>query len=470
MSTITQKTFETLLPHCLLFCYRSYMKRLPSFELFAIFLGDLFLLYFSIWATLFLRYMELPSETLFLQHAGPFSYLFLVWILVFYIANLYEPHSVVFKSKIPAVILNAQVVNSVIAVLFFYFFPAFGIAPKTTLFLYLFVSFVLISSWRIFGLQFFRLRKKERAVLIGSGEETRRLEHAVNDSPLYPMRFITWVNLEKVDGIDFETEVLQRIYSEDVSIVVIDIENEKVIPILPKLYNLIFSHVRFVDQYRVFEDIFDMIPLSLIGYSWFLENVSSRAHFGYDLFKRGIDILIATILLIPSLVLLPLIILFIKLDDRGPVFYVPERIGEGNRRFRIYKLRTMSVMDEGKQLGKNKNQITRIGGFLRKSRLDELPQLWNVLKGDLSLIGPRPEFPGLVAEYTEQIPYYNMRHLIKPGLSGWAQVHHEKPPHSLEETKQKLAYDLYYLKNRSLALDLKIALKTIRTLLSRTGI
>ncbi|OGZ06827.1 MAG: hypothetical protein A3D65_06725 [Candidatus Lloydbacteria bacterium RIFCSPHIGHO2_02_FULL_50_13] len=127
-------------------------------------------------------------------------------------------------------------------------------------------------------------------------------------------------------------------------------------------------------------------------------------------------------------------------------------------------------MDEGKQLGENKDRITAVGNILRKSRIDELPQLWNVLRGDLSLIGPRPEFPGLVKIYHEQIPYYNMRHLVKPGLSGWAQVHHEKPPHTLEETKDKLAYDLYYLKNRSLALDIKIALKTVKTLLSRTGI
>jgi lipopolysaccharide/colanic/teichoic acid biosynthesis glycosyltransferase len=127
-------------------------------------------------------------------------------------------------------------------------------------------------------------------------------------------------------------------------------------------------------------------------------------------------------------------------------------------------------MDEGKQLGQNENKITRVGKFLRVSRIDELPQLWNVLRGDLSLIGPRPEFPKLVELYHEQIPYYNMRHLIKPGLSGWAQVHHDTPPQSIEETKEKLSYDLYYLKNRSIALDLKIALKTIKTLLSRTGI
>ena len=446
------------------------MKRLPSLEIFTIFVGDIVLLYSALWVTLTLRYLAVPDVPLFALHALPFSYLFLAWILVFYIASLYEPHTVIFKSKIPAVILNVQAVNSTIAVLFFYLIPAFGITPKTTLFLYLVISFIFVSSWRIFGVQYLGLRKKERAVLIGSGDETRKLYKVVNENPLDPMRFTTWLDLEKVEELDFRDEVLSRINEQGVSLVVVDMKNEKVAPPLPKLYNLIFSHVRFVEQYRVYEDIFDRIPLSLIGYNWFLENVSSRAHFGYDLLKRGMDMTLASILILPSLTLLPFVVLAMKLEDGGTIFYTPKRVGEGNRPFRIYKLRTMSIMDEGKALDANANKITRVGKFLRISRIDELPQLWNVLRGDLSLIGPRPEFPALVDMYHNQIPYYNMRHLIKPGLSGWAQVHHEKPPQTIEETKEKLAYDLYYLKNRSVALDIKIALKTIKTLLSRSGL
>ena len=435
-----------------------------------IFLGDLLFLYVALWATLALRYLEIPSAELYVAHVTPFSYLFIAWIVVFYIASLYEPHTVVFKSKIPAIILNVQVVNSLIAVLFFYLIPALGITPKTTLFLYLIVSFIFISVWRIFGVQFLGLRKKEHAVLIGSGEETRNLYRVVNANPLYPMRFITWLDLEELSSIDFDDEILSRIYSAEISLIVIDMKNEKVLPILPKLYNLIFSHVRFVEQYRVYEDIFDRIPLSLISYNWFLENVSSRAHFGYDLLKRTMDTILAFLLLIPSLLIFPFVALAIKLDDGGSLFYTPLRIGEGNRPFCIYKFRTMSIMDDGKELSANANKITRVGRFLRASRIDELPQLWNVLAGDLSLIGPRPEFPGLVDVYHTQIPYYNMRHLIKPGLSGWAQAHHDKPPQTVEETKEKLAYDLYYLKNRSFVLDIKIALKTLKTLVSRTGL
>ncbi len=446
------------------------MRKPPSFELFGMFVGDIVIMYVALWITLALRYLEIPSQELFMTHAAPFSFLFGAWTIVFYIAGLYEPHTVVLRSKIPALLLNAILASSVVAVIFFYAAPDFGITPKTTLFLDLLVTFALMGVWRVFAVQFVGLRTREAAVLIGSGEETRRLFHAVNDFPLYPMRFITWVDLDKLDGIDFDDEVLVRIFSEEVRVVVIDIENPKVAPILPKFYNLIFSHIRFVDQYRVYEDIFNKIPLSLVGYSWFLENVSSRAHFGYDLLKRAMDITLALLLLIPTLIILPFVALAIWLDDRGPVFYAPLRVGKGNRPITMYKFRTMSVMDDGKRLGENRSVITRVGRVLRSTRIDELPQLWNVLRGDLSLIGPRPEFPNLVELYVAQIPYYNMRHLITPGLSGWAQVHHEKPPQTTEETREKLAYDLYYLKNRSFVLDLKIALKTVKTLLSRTGV
>jgi lipopolysaccharide/colanic/teichoic acid biosynthesis glycosyltransferase len=284
------------------------------------------------------------------------------------------------------------------------------------------------------------------------------------------MRFITMIDIEKLDGIDFEEEVLLRIYSEGVSTIVIDLKNEKIAPILPKFYNLIYSHIRFVEQYRIYEDIFDRIPLSLIGYSWFLENVSSRGHFGYDIFKRAMDIGLSLPLFLLSLLVYPFVALVTKLQDGGPVLFTQERVGTGNRPISIIKFRTMSTMDRGIPLIKNDPRITPVGSFLRKSRIDELPQLWNILCGDVSLIGPRPEVPDLVKLYNEQIPYYNMRHLIKPGLSGWAQVHHDKPPQSIEETKEKLSFDLYYLKNRSVVLDIKIALKTIKTLLSRTGI
>jgi lipopolysaccharide/colanic/teichoic acid biosynthesis glycosyltransferase len=138
----------------------------------------------------------------------------------------------------------------------------------------------------------------------------------------------------------------------------------------------------------------------------------------------------------------------------------------------IVKFRTMSGNDQGSSVLRSALTITRTGRFLRKTRLDELPQAWNLIRGDLSFVGPRPELPALATEYARAIPYYNARHLIKPGLTGWAQIYHEQHPHhgiDVDETKNKLSYDLYYIKNRSFLLDMQIALKTIRTILSRSG-
>ena len=169
----------------------------------------------------------------------------------------------------------------------------------------------------------------------------------------------------------------------------------------------------------------------------------------------------------------PFVFLAIILDDRGKIFIKQERIGQNNHLVNIIKFRTMSLDDGGDGELNRQEKVTTVGAFLRASRIDELPQLWNILKGDLSLIGPRPELPKLVELYEKEISFYNVRHLIKPGLSGWAQLYQKTPPKfstDYNQTKTKLSYDLFYIKNRSFWLDIKIALKTIKALLSRSGV
>ena len=163
---------------------------------------------------------------------------------------------------------------------------------------------------------------------------------------------------------------------------------------------------------------------------------------------------------------------FIKLDDGGPIFFSQERIGKDNKKIKIVKFRTMSNKEDVDFSNDSEKRITKIGDFLRRSRIDEIPQIWSVIKGDQSLIGPRPEVPTLVRSYEDEISYYKVRHLIKPGLSGWAQIYHDNHPHhglGVSQTKEKLSYDLYYVKNRSFFLDLKIALRTVAKLISRKG-
>ena len=187
--------------------------------------------------------------------------------------------------------------------------------------------------------------------------------------------------------------------------------------------------------------------------------------------KRIFDILISLCLLISTFPVLIIVALMIRIEDGGPIFYSQFRSGFKSINFRIYKLRSMHTKaeQEGVQWAKAKDKrITKIGSFIRKTRIDELPQLINVLKGEMSLIGPRPERPEIDKELSFQIPCYNMRYLVKPGLSGWAQVNFPYGA-SVEDSIKKLSYDLFYIKNYSIWLDILIFFKTIKIIFNGKG-
>ncbi len=191
----------------------------------------------------------------------------------------------------------------------------------------------------------------------------------------------------------------------------------------------------------------------------------------YGKLKSVVDGLLAATCLLALSPLLLLIALLIKLEDFGPILFIQHRVGRFEEPFWLYKFRTMSVRNEADSelyTSTNDSRITRVGRLLRLMRLDEMPQLWNVLRGEMSIIGPRAEWSKLVESYEQQIPYYHLRHLVKPGITGWAQVNHGYGA-SLEDTLEKLQYDLYYIKHYSPRMDASIVLKTIFTMLSASG-
>lgn len=435
-------------------CYNVYtMHILGKREPVILVIGDLLLFVISLWFSLTLRNLSVPTGTLFTLHLVPFLIIFLASIVSFYIGGLYGKHTGLLRSKLPNILLNTQIANSLIAVIFFYLIPIFGIAPKTLLFIYLAISSALIIFWRRYGYFFLVPRSSENAIIIGQGEIVKEIVDEVNTNNIYNIRFVK----------DFN----------EASVVIADFSDENIKSILPDLYEKIFSGMTFIDIHKIYEEIFDKVPLKLLNYNWFLDNISTHPRVMYDSLKRAMDLTLSFILGGVSIFFYPFICIAIKLDDGGKIFIAQERVGQGGKLIKIHKFRTMSVNDQGDYKSGTINKVTRIGAFLRKSRLDELPQLWNVLRGDISLIGPRPELPNLVKLYDKEIPYYNVRHIIKPGLSGWAQIYQENHPHhkeAVDETKEKLTYDLYYIKERSLLLDLKIALKTVKTLLSRVGV
>ena len=441
-----------------------------------LFLGDLILLYVALFFTLFIRYGADLKWQLVSLHLLPFSLLFFASLVVFFIAGLYERHTLFFQKRLPVLLLKTLIVNSVFAVLLFYFIPSFLITPRANLFIYLFVSFTLIFLWRWYGAGATRGAAREQGILVGGGEEFKEMLREVNGNSRYNLEFVVSCDLCTEANALCEERIRQGIALRRAKILVVDLQSGICTPVLSFLYTIFFSPIRFVSFHALYEEIFGRIPLSLLEQKWFLEKVSVRGTTTYDALKRVMDILCALPLLIVPLVMMPCIKLAMWYEDRGPLFIRQTRVGKDGRPVPILKFRTMRFNDGGKwEAGGNKengNSITRVGRFLRQTRLDEFPALWNVLKGDLSLIGPRPEFAEAVAHYTAEVPFYNARHLIKPGLSGWAQLYGEHPHHGTDvvKTRNKLSYDLYYLKNRSFFLDLKIALKTVKVLLSRSGV
>jgi exopolysaccharide biosynthesis polyprenyl glycosylphosphotransferase len=434
---------------------------------FAVFVGGLFV-------ALMIRYRAIPESNVVIEHLEAFLGVIMLWLAVFLIAGLYEPTVNLSRKAIPGIVFRAQTVNLALAALVFFIFPI-GITPKVTLAIYLLVTTLLIVWWRLFVFPSLTLKKTERALMIGSGEDARGLATILNEG-----RFFSFMSAEVVDPTHFrdktELETALRAYigNHHVSMIIGDMHSEYASSLVPLYYELAFrdERVTFLSLHDLYEQVFNRIPPSLVRESWMLEHISLDTHTVGDALKRMFDIVGALLLGIVTFPLLPCIALAIKLDDGGPLLYRTERIGRFNQAIHILKFRTMNGRDRGDDALKSTLTITRVGKILRTTRLDELPQIWNVLKGDLSFIGPRPEMPALAAVYSASIPYYTMRHLIKPGLSGWAQINEYEVPRSgvdIDRTITKLSFDLYYLKRRSLFLDLEIALKTIRTLLARSG-
>lgn len=434
----------------------------------ALFAGDLFFLSLSLGFSLYLRTFEVPSRELFVAHALPFSLIFLFSVLVFFIAGLYESRSVVLARRaFSATLLVAQVVNTAAAAALFFFVPLFGIAPKTLLFIYLAASFLLVLFWRVTLFPWLGLSKPERAIMVGEGPEIEDLVRVMNAAQRAPVYVV-----ETLDPSvpELSVAIVAAMERHRARVVLADFDDARVAGSFPYMYNLLAAGVRFFDALTIYEEVFGRIPLSRLDTSWLALNVAGSASTLYDTFKRAMDIVIALPAAVVSLVFYPFIILAQKLQDGGVIFYRQIRAGQHNRPFEMLKFRSMTGTDQGSEMLKSKLTVTPVGRVIRATRIDEVPQLWSILKGDMSLIGPRPEFPAMVEEYAKQIPYYNLRHLVKPGLSGWAQIYHHTDPHHMTdvaETRNKLSYDLYYLKHRSLLLDLTIILKTIRRVLLR---
>ena len=401
-----------------------------------LFVGDALILVGGLWLALFVRHFEQVSASRYIEHLAPFSVLFVLWLIVFIIVGLYDKRAVLLGKRLPVLIAEAQIINFCLAALFFFFAPI-AIQPKTVLLLYFIFSTLLFIVWRMGAVEY-AINQRDHAVVevLGEGEDIALIRRELTHN-------------ERV-ALTPGTRVVD-----------------------PRLHvDLLPGDIPADD---VFELLFERVSLDMLDPVAFVRDASRRESKMYDVLKRIMDAGAAILLGIVSLVVYPFVMAAIYFEDGRPFFVFQERVGKKGMPFSMAKFRSMTGNDSGTygEGGMTMLRVTRVGSFLRKSRLDELPQLWSVAIGSQSLIGPRPELPALIETYRRDIAHYDLRHTVTPGLSGWAQIYHDAHPHhgaDVVETKNKLSYDLYYIKYRSFFLDLEIALKTVKTLLRRVGV
>ena len=442
--------------------YTIFMLRLKQLTLLA---GDFIILYIGLYFTLYFRYLKIPGENL-QELLSPMTQLFFLAAIILFIAGLYDisktKNSWAFYQKI----IISALVWTVFGIIYFYINPRTAIAPKTILLLTALVGFGLISFWRYFYNKFISTTLKYNIIFAGRTKEVTQLISAIQNEPQMGYSVLGVIEEENPAPL-----ALTR-----ANIIVLApymAANEN---LMKQLYQSLFQQVSIVNLADFYETVMHRIPPFTFSEGWFVANLREQEKKIYDRFRILTDYVLAVILGMFFILTFPLVALAIKLNSRGHIFFSQNRVGRQGLIFKVYKYRTMQSLSQdgsaetgGPQFAADKDsRITAVGKILRLTRLDEIPQFINILKGQMSVIGPRPERPEFVQQLTEKMPYYALRHLIKPGLTGWAQIHNAYYG-TIEENLKKLEYDLFYIKNRGLTLDLSIILRTINTVLRLAG-
>lgn len=433
---------------------------------FSLFLLDIASLYGALIATLIIRYPDNFAEQYGI-HFPPFLFIFALWILIIYITNLYDFGLLRNNLEFYSNLFRAIIVASVISVFFFYLIPIFQITPRTNLAIFIAIFSGIVTASRTLFNKANASGFKKPLLIVGVNNQSLELAKFIEGNPQlgYELKYLMDLAKEGVKNVD------QIIKKEKINTVVISPETYQAPHIIDTFYRSLENRVTFRNLSSFYEQLTNKVPLGAINQVWFLENLSEGSKKTYEEVKRFSDIVFAAILGITVSPFLLLIILVLKLSSSGPVFYRQTRFGQNGKTFEIIKFRTMKTdaeKDGAVWAQKNDPRITKFGRLLRKTRIDELPQLWNIIKGEMSFVGPRAERPEFHEKLKQNIPFYEERYIIKPGLSGWAQINYSYGS-SVADAAEKLQYDLYYIKNRSLILDLGIILKTINIALRQAG-
>jgi exopolysaccharide biosynthesis polyprenyl glycosylphosphotransferase len=422
----------------------------------------------------------------FLIERPPAWYFLLPFFWVILLVEIYDVHRAGnFGDTVRGVAMAALIGLGFYLLLFFYFSdPPRSLLPRRGVAGFFVAASILTLIWRYLYIRIFTAPTfMRRVLLVGAGKSGETLVKVINElwpPPFYLVGLIdddpdkNGVKIDNYPVLGASDCILEIIERESVSDIVVAISGEMQGTTFQILLDAQERGVEISRMPVIYEELLSRVPIRLLETHWILRSFidQSRVNGFYQLGKRIVDIIGGFLGVLLTLVTWPIISLSILLDSGRPVFYVQTRAGRGAQGYRIYKYRTMrqDAEPDGKpQWAKEDDErATRVGRILRKTHLDELPQFFNVLKGEMSLVGPRAERPELVEMFQEYVPFYRARLLVKPGMTGWAQVNFGYAS-TIDETVVKLEFDLYYIKNRNLFMDLVILLRTPSTVLGLRG-
>lgn len=445
--------------------------------------GDLAALLLALAAMIFLRYGAADFGIMWQAHAQPMLVVGLFWIVLLYANGLYDLFVIQPSLSFYRRFVQVWMLALATAVAVFYLVPAWRITPKTNLLVVAVLWGLLIIGWRMVCAMT-HIAARPRVLFIEPNRELVELISTLHHNKQIGYKVVGVVSqmngalplvADDVPRLPATTPVRALVAEHKINLIVVGSEAQTA-ALNRELYELLFWHVRITTGDSFFESLTGRIQVTSLGERWFFEHVNPERAVLYVSVHTIIDYIVAALGLVVLGLVLPVVALAVRLTDRGPIFFKQERVGHNGKKFLVYKLRTMRVLapDGSAETGGAQTtsvgdpRVTAVGAVLRKMRIDELPQMINILRGEMSLIGPRPERPQFVHEFEKHTPFFSVRHLVKPGVTGWAQINYPYAE-TLTQQMKKFQYDLYYLKNRSFFLDVTILLKTVHVVLYGKG-
>jgi len=399
--------------------------------------------------------------------------------LCFYYNDLYDLTVVHSNRELVVRLLQAAGAAAIVLAFTCIVFPSVMLDPSTFV-TALGVFVVAVLSWRLAFNRFSHDPQfEERLLIVGTGHTARTLAQQIGRQQDFAYRLVGFVQesndatyVRQHDILGTAADIDRIVATRHVDRIVVGLSDRRGRLPIEQLLRAKMSGVRVEDATTTYERLTGKILIDDLKPSWLIFSDGFRASRVTRFVKRMLDLSLSMILAIISAPAMALTAVAIRLDSAGPCLYSQERVGENGRVFKIYKFRSMRI--DAEQAGTpiwardKDDRVTRVGRFIRKTRLDELPQLWNVMRGDMSFVGPRPERPFFVDQLANEIPFYLQRHAVKPGLTGWAQVKYQYGS-TVEDAMEKLRYDLYYIKHLSVFFDLTIVLDTVKVILFGKG-